>query len=686
MRGRGRQKGKAPGARFGGRRGGRPGKKERQVAKAVVKKPAPSGNAESGATRIGELRLHRDGYGFVNATLPDQEDVFIPAQYVGNALHTDVVEVRVIPGRRGKFEGRIVRVVERRVLSLMGRIERTPAGFHVVADDRRVRHRIIVPNDKIAGARHGANVIVRITGWPSGDEPMTGEVGEILGSRGEEPTEKAAVVARHQLKEEFAPDVLRDADAAFRLVNESVYVGRRDLRDVPFVTIDGESAKDFDDAVAVEKLSGGLIRLWVSIADVSFFVRPGTALDRAAYERATSVYFPGDCIPMLPKQLSENLCSLRPNEERLTMTAEMDVDPQGEVVRRDFYRSVIQSRERMTYTDVKRILVDKDPQARDRYRKLVANFELMEGLYGRLREKRRRRGSIDFDLPEPQIVIDMQGDVADIVRAERHVAHMMIEDFMIAANEAVAEFLTDRRVGCVYRVHEPPSPEKLREFALLLHNLGLKFRVGPKVEPAALARVVHEVRARPEERLVNHMLLRSLSQAVYSPENLGHFGLASGCYCHFTSPIRRYPDLIVHRLLAGAFASGGAGRRENGKVNRPLKEAAEHCSRRERIAMDAEREMAKLYAAVFMQGHVGEKFEGIISHVTKFGFFVELIEFFVEGLVRIEELDDDRYRFTEEGMAIKGQKKGRAYRIGDKVTVEVDEVNIPDREIVFLLA
>ncbi|HPQ80837.1 MAG TPA: ribonuclease R, partial [bacterium] len=652
-------------------------------------KKSPAGKPASSVpktTLTGELRLHRDGYGFVVAALPGEEDVFIPAQYVGSALYTDVVEVRVVPGRRGKSEGRIERVVERRVLSLMGRIERTPAGYHVIADDRRVRHRIVVPRQKTAGAKHGANVVVKITGYPSGDGPMTGEVVSILGARGEDATEKSAVVARHQLKEDFPPEALREADAAFRLVGEGVYSGRRDMRDVPFVTIDGESAKDFDDAVAVERLSCGLIRLWVSIADVSFFVRPGTALDRAAYERATSVYFPGDCIPMLPKQLSENLCSLRPNEDRLTMTAEMDFDAQGNVVRSEFSRSVIQSRERMTYTDVKRILVDSDPQSRDRYRKVVTGIELMRELHDRLRAKRLRRGSIDFDLPEPEIVIDMQGKVSDIVRAERHVGHMMIEEFMIAANEAVAEFLTSRNAGCIYRVHEKPSTDKLQDFAVLMHNLGLKFRMRKEIEPGALARVVEEVRGRSEERLVNHMLLRSMSQAVYSPENLGHFGLASECYCHFTSPIRRYPDLVVHRLLTGAFGQTDSRAGGEPRARRPLKETAEHCSRRERIAMEAEREMAKLFAALFMQGHVGERFEGIISHLTKFGFFVELIDFFVEGLVRIEDIGDDRYRFFEEGMLIKGGKKGRTFKVGDRVAVEVDEVDIPDREIVFLLA
>lgn len=650
--------------------------------------------------RTGELRLHRDGYGFVVTGRPGEEDVFVPAPFVGDALHTDVVEVRVQPGRGGKLEGRITKIVERRVLRLMGRLERQVSGFQVVADDRRVRHRIVVAVGDQGRAKHGDNVVVRIIQYPAAEQPMRGEVVDVLGRRGEEATEKAAVIARHQLRREFPVAAQREADAAFRLMNEEVIASRRDLRDLSFVTIDGESAQDFDDAVTVERAQGDIICLWVSIADVSYFVRPQTALDRTAYERATSVYFPGDCIPMLPEQLSNDLCSLKSDIDRLTVTAEMDIDPQGEVVRCDFSRSVIQSRERMTYTAVRQILVDRDPVVCDRYRKLLPQFELMEECYKRLRQKRRRRGSIDFDLPEPEIVIDMQGEVADIVRAERHVGHMMIEDFMIAANEAVAAFLTDRRAGCIYRVHEPPPPDKFHDFSILLHNLGYHFRKGADLSPGVLAKVVEAFRGRPEERLVNHMLLRSMSQAVYRPENLGHFGLASPCYCHFTSPIRRYPDLIVHRLLAQALSRGpsgfvppasglgrkGAGSRKQEAGSARLGEMAEHCSRRERIAMEAEREMAKVAAAFFMQERVGERFEGIISRVTKFGFFVELIPFFVEGLIPLDALEDDRYRFDEEGMVIRGRKKGHQFRIGDRLEVEVEEVDIPNREIIFGLA
>jgi len=334
----------------------------------------------------------------------------------------------------------------------------------------------------------------------------------------------------------------------------------------------------------------------------------------------------------------------------------------------------------MTYTGVKRILVEKDKKVREEYGDIISQLETMERCFSYFRKERVRRGSIDFDLPEPEIVIDMQGDVSEIVRSERHIGHMMIEEFMIAANETVARFLTERETGCIYRVHEVPPEEKLKEFALLLHNLGYKVNISKNASTGKLGKVVDAARGKPEERLINNMLLRSMSQAMYGDENLGHYGLASKCYCHFTSPIRRYPDLIVHRLLGRAIeqTSGGLA-----KLN--LKEIAEHCSRRERVAMQAEREMAKLHAALFMQDRIGDEYDGVISHVTKFGFFVELIDFFVEGLVHISALDDDRYFYHEEEMQLIGKKGKKKYKIGDRVRIEVEEVDIPNREILFLL-
>lgn len=689
MRRRGKGRGRAAGR---SERSRRPGKGARRKAAKETTPRAPS----KAKRRIGELKLHRDGYGFVLADRPGDDDVFVPAHAVGDALHTDLVEVRVVPGRGGKLEGRIVRVVERGVERLMGRFERHGRTCRVVTDDLRVRHRVQVPDDATGGAKHGDNVVVRIRRYPEGELPMLGVVEEVLGMRGQEATERAAIITKHQLRHDFPPKVERAAEQARALLQEGGGAGREDLRDIPFVTIDGENAQDFDDAVAVSRRKKGIIRLWVAIADVSFFVRPQSELDRAAYERGTSVYFPAECLPMLPTAISNDLCSLRPDEERYTMTAELDIDESGAVVGQRFFRSVIRSRERMTYTAIRKILLDRDEAERKRYAKRLGDIALMQECFERLRQKRLARGSIDFDLPEPEIVLDMQGDISEIVRAERHVGHMMIEEFMIAANEAVAEFLTEARVGCIYRVHESPQREKLKEFGILAHNLGLKARVRPDATPGQLAKVVAEVRGRPEERMVNHALLRSMSQAVYSEENLGHFGLASTCYCHFTSPIRRYPDLVVHRLLTRAIIQSSDrpigktkrnadGRTHERTIGRALHETAEHCSRRERIAVEAEREMAKLYAARFMLDHVGEEFDGVIAHVAKIGFFVELVDVFVEGLVPLVSLEDDRYRYDERGPVIRGKRRGQEFRVGDRVRVEVEEVDIPNREINFFL-
>lgn len=655
---------------FGKKKKGRPGKKERQEAQ----KPSKSGN-----TMVGELKLHRDGYGFVISAKEDEPDVFIPARYVGDAFNTDVVEIKVLPGRGAKFEGRITKIVTRNVFTLMGRFERVPQGFQVAADDRRVRHRILIDPSKKGEAKNGDNVIIRVLSHPSGNKPMTGEVMAILGKRGEEKTEKMAIIARHQLKVGFSPKVKAEAGGCRKWMTDEEISSRRDLRGTDFVTIDGETARDFDDAVAVQRLSGGIIKLYVSIADVSFFVREGTELDKAAYERSTSVYFPDDCIPMLPEEISNDLCSLVPDEERFTLTAEMDIDPAGRVVRKDFYRSVIKSKARMTYTSVRKILADKDEAERKKYAHLIPQFEIMRDCYERLKDKREKRGSIDFDLPEPAIIMDLQDrEIEDIIRAERHIGHMMIEDFMIAANESVAEFLTAKRTGCIYRIHEPPPADKLVNFFELMHNLGYKTRYSTNIAPHELADIVRKIHGKPEERLVNHMLLRSLSQAIYSPENKGHYGLASKCYCHFTSPIRRYPDLVVHRLIVAAL--------KNSQYRAPLKDISEHTSRRERVAMETEREVAKLYAALFMQNKIDEEYEGVISHVTKFGFFVELVEYFVEGLVNLDSFGDDEYRFEEKGMTLVGRRKKKIYKVGDKVRVTVTEVNIPDREISFELA
>ncbi len=649
----------------------RPGKNTRERARTTT----TAGSSTMPDTFTGELRMHRDGYGFVVADRLGVEDVFVPAPHLINAMHTDIVEVRVLPGRGGRFEGRVLRVVERRMKRVVGRLEQAGKAYRVVASDNRVRRQVLIPQNALHGARHNQDVVALITEYPEGDQPMRGEVERVIAERGSLGAEEQVIIAQHQLPIAFPAEVEAEARAihAKGVTSE----GRRDLTDIPFITIDGESARDFDDAVAVRRVGEGTIRLWVSIADVSHYVTPGSAIDREAYARGTSVYFPRICLPMLPEALSNELCSLKADCPRLTLTAELDIAPDGTVIRRVFYRSVITSRRRMTYTEIKKILIDKDRAVTTAHEELVPGIRLMQECFDRLRAKRLARGSLDFDLPEPEIVIDLSGDIENIVRAERHVGHMMIEEFMIAANEAVAEFLTESGRGCIYRVHEAPKTDKLKEFSMFAHNLGLNVHLGANVPPKNLARVIEQVRGKPEERLVNHKLLRSMAQAVYSPENIGHYGLASTCYCHFTSPIRRYPDLVVHRLMTAIL--------EQGSVRMAaLAGIAEHCSRRERVAMTTERETAKLYASYFMRDRIGEEFEGVIAHIAKFGFFVELEKFFVEGVVYLASMEDDFYRFDEQGMRLVGRKGKEVLRIGDRVKVVVEDVNVLEREVVFV--
>lgn len=491
------------------------------------------------------------------------------------------------------------------------------------------------------------------------------------------------IIKEFKLSVDFPKEALAEARALPGVITSVDWEGREDLRSEISVTIDGETAKDFDDAVSVTELRDGGIRLKVSIADVSHFVTPGSQIDREAYRRATSTYFPDRVLPMLPERLSNDLCSLVPHQDRLAYTAEMDFDIDGNRTASRFYRSVIKSRSRLTYTEVRKVLVDQDEAARNRHRTLIKDLELMGTLADRLRERRLARGSLDFDLPEPFLEMDLEeGRIDKIVKAERNKAHRMIEEFMIAANEAVAEFVTERELPMVYRIHEEPDPERLRDFAVLLHHLGHGMKFGRRVKPSALAAVIERVRGRAEEKLINTILLRTMAKAIYDVRNVGHFGLASECYTHFTSPIRRYPDLMVHRALTHALKTG---KREKGRmptVHR-LKEMAIHCSERERTSMKAEWASRDLAACLFLKPKIGQRFEGVISGVAKFGLFVELVEYFVEGLVSIKNLDDDFYLFHEKAHALVGRRKKRKLQIGSPILIEVKGVNLEKRWIDF---
>jgi ribonuclease R len=463
------------------------------------------------------------------------------------------------------------------------------------------------------------------------------------------------------------------------------YRDRVDLRGIPTFTIDGENARDFDDAVSIEREKDGGVKLYVSISDVSHYVREETALDNEAYSRGTSVYFPDRAIPMFPAELSNEICCLHPRVDRLTLTVELRYDGNGERKGVQFYPSVIRSDERLTYTLVRKILVDKESGLRRKYEHLLPSLELMADLCQELRRRRTERGAIDFDLPEPEVVLNLQGETEDVIRAERNLAHQIIEEFMIAANEAVAHFMEEKGSPFIYRIHEPPKKEAMDEFRRFISHLGYKSMRpdhGMKKEsdhsPNEFQRVLSEVKGRPEERVVNEILLRSMKWAKYSARNLGHFGLASDGYTHFTSPIRRYPDLIVHRFLKKVFSKAEVKIPEEVLANK-----ADHLSNRERVAMEAEREILNRYRVRFMKDKTGEEFKGIISGVTAFGFFVELKDIFVEGLVRVTSLHDDYYQYHEKKYCLVGERTHKTFRIGDEVRVRVDRVDVERRHIDF---
>ena len=634
----------------------------------------------------GKLSTHRDGYGFV---APDGggDDIFIPARFLRENLHGDRVEVSVLPQRHdGKREGRIVGTVERGQTRIVGRYEEAKSLCRVIPDESRIGHDIHIPAKGAGKARSGQMVVAEITAYPNAERSAVGKIIEVLGWPDEVEVEVLTIIRKHDIPDRFSEEVLVAAAAVPRTVLESDLMGRVDLRRKTTVTIDGETARDFDDAVSVRKEGGGKIRLWVSIADVSHYVRPGSPLDREAYLRGTSIYFPDRCIPMLPEELANGICSLNPDLDRLTVTAEMLFDKAGGVIETAFYPSVIKSSARLTYTAVKKILVDHEPRLSATYASIADDLRLMEILALRLMEKRKKRGSIDFDLPEPEIVLDLQGGTLDIIRAERNLAHRIIEEFMLAANEAVASFIEVRGIPSLYRIHELPDPVRINDFREFIFNFGYEFRmIDGKVPSGELQRLLEQAEGKPEERMINEVLLRCMKQARYAAENLGHFGLAATSYTHFTSPIRRYPDLVVHRILKGVIANR-LKERELERLTATLPDIASHSSVRERLSMEAEREIVELKKMQFMQDKVGSEYDGFITGVIVHGFFVELVELFVEGMVHVSTLPRDFYRYQEKRHALEGERTRSVFRIGDRVRVRVANVSLEKKQIDFVLA
>jgi ribonuclease R len=631
----------------------------------------------------GKVHAHPDGYGFLLPDDRDKEDLYLSRREMRRVMHGDRVMVRIDRKRTGA-DAHVVQILERGQKRLIGTYdERDGRGFIIPMDPR------IAPAIPLGrgGPRpeKGTVVAAEISRYGSGYSSTEANLLETLGNPDDPEIQARSIIFRYGLPAAFSPEAKREAESCLQAIDPREIAARVDLRSRPIVTIDGERARDFDDAVAVEKIDG-VYRLYVSIADVAHYVNPGTALDQDAYERATSVYFPDRALPMLPEELSNGICSLNPQEDRLTKTALIEINQRGEVLKSRFFNSVIRSQARMTYTEVRRILVDKDAECLERYSHLVDSFKLMEELARLLWEKRKARGSLDFDLPEAEIILDLQGAPENIVRAERNIAHRIIEEFMIAANEAVARRLKEKDHPLLYRVHEGPDQEAMEEMAPFLLSLGYRLPLKKeRITPKELQKLLESCRGKPEERVINRVLLRAMKQARYAPENIGHFGLASTCYTHFTSPIRRYPDLIVHRALEDVLNNKKLKPNDKEALDRYLNEAGKHTSERERTAMDAEREMVDLKKTQFMMDKIGQEFNGFIVSLANFGFFVELENFFVEGLVKLSTLKDDDYQYYEKEYLIKGRRRGRKFRLGDAVRVRVARINAFRSEVDFEL-
>ncbi|HHY59354.1 MAG TPA: ribonuclease R [Clostridia bacterium] len=634
----------------------------------------------------GRLQGHAKGFAFLIPSNPGHPDVYIAPEDLNGALHNDRVVVRLHPprGRGSRPEGEVIRILARANETVVGTFEFYKKYGFVIPDDKRLGIDIFVAAEDLGGARSGDKVVVHITRWPEGRRSPEGRIIEVLGPAQRPGVDVLSIVRKYGLPEAFPEEVLQEAANIPDRVLPQELAGRRDLRSVKTVTIDGADAKDLDDAISIEAGPGGGWRLMVHIADVSYYVREGSALDREAFARGTSVYLVDRVIPMLPPKLSNGICSLNAGEDRLAMTVIMDVDPRGKVVAYEIVPSVIQVDRRMTYDEVREILLGDNRELRDRYRDFLAEFKMMAELSRILYANRLKRGAVDFNFPEVKVILDEQGKPESLEKRVRTIAESIIEEFMILTNETVAEHMFWLEAPFVYRVHEEPDLDNVEELNDFLHNLGYHVKVSNgEVSSWAFQEVLKKVQGQPEEKIVNTVMLRSMKHARYSPDSLGHFGLASHYYCHFTAPIRRYPDLVIHRIIR-EYLAGKPGEKRLKELDKLTAIWSEQASIREKAAEEAERESVDLKMAEYMERHLGQVFEGMISGVTSFGFFVEL-ENGVEGLVHVSTLTDDYYVFREKQLALLGQHTRKMYRLGDRVTVQVVKVNTEERQIDFEL-
>ncbi len=640
----------------------------------------------------GRVIGHRDGYGFLSP-MDGADDLYLSARQMALVFHGDEALARVSGiDNRGRREGKIVEVLNRASTEVVGRYYEEGGIGAVKPDNARINHDVLIPPNEKNGAKHGQIVVAKITGYPTRQLGAKGRIAEVLGEHLDPGLEIDISIRSHGIPYEWSESVLREAASLEDQPSEADKQGRIDLRDLAFVTIDGEDARDFDDAVYCEKKRGGGWRLWVAIADVSHYVRPDTALDEEAFTRGNSVYFPERVVPMLPEVLSNGLCSLMPKVDRLSMICEMEISGAGNIAGYQFYEGVIHSHARLTYTQVGEVIESgRHPEVE---KSIVPHIDRLHGLYKVLREARDKRGAIDFDTTETRIIFDAQRKIESIVPVHRNDAHKLIEECMLSANVATARFFEEHKIPILYRVHEGPGEEKLENLRSFLGELGLDIGGGDEPSPMDYQELRSQINERPDKHVIETMLLRSLSQAVYQPENKGHFGLHYAAYAHFTSPIRRYPDLLVHRGIRRVIRSDMPSKRVRRADAPPIPAErifpygfeemlamGEQCSMTERRADDATREVEAWLKCEFLQEHVGDTFEGVVAAVTSFGLFVELTDIYIEGLVHISALPADYYHFDQGRQRLVGERSGRNFNLGDQVKVQVARVDLDEKKV-----
>lgn len=628
----------------------------------------------------GVIQGHPDGFGFL---IPDdrqkcQDDIFLSAREMQQVMHGDRAMVRITEvDRKGRPEGKVVEVLERANKTIVGRVIRGQGVTIVAAEDKRISQDILIPYHLDMGAKVGQVVEVELTEQPSSHAYPMGRVVQILGNYADSGMEIEIALRKHKLPHVFKPETIALAESYPKTVQAADYKGRVDLRELPLITIDSETARDFDDAVFAEPQGKGW-RLAVAIADVGFYVRPNDALDKEAYERGNSVYFPRRVIPMLPEALSNGLCSLNPDVERLCMVCDMQIDALGVIKQYKFYPSVMRSKARMTYTKVADMIENPQGETAQEYAWLMPHIEHLNTLFKLMLKQREKRGAIEFETSETVMIFNDQGKIERIVPSTRNDAHRLIEECMLAANVCAADFLLEKEHASLYRIHEGPTPEKLEALRTFLGEVGFGIGGGEKPHAKDYGKVMQRIKGRPDEQLLQTVLLRSMQQAVYSPDNAGHFGLAYEAYTHFTSPIRRYPDLLVHRAIK-AVLKGEKYEAQN------WQQLGVHCSMTERRADDATRDVTNWLKCFYMQDKVGETFDGTISGVTSFGLFVLLDNVYAEGLIHVAELGNDYFQYDKARHEMLGERTGVRFRLGDRLTVKVARADLETSRIDFTL-